>query len=83
MAFGVTGFFCPVVPDAFLYYAIAIKSFFGILHKDRENGKRRKDSIRKYGIIKMFFSDTVGICRKKVHFAAFIIRRSAHISAEK
>ena len=40
-------------------------------------------SIRKYGIIKMFFSDTVGICRKKVHFAAFIIRRSAHISAEK
>lgn len=30
MAFGVTGFFCPVVPDAFLYYAIAIKSFFGI-----------------------------------------------------
>ena len=40
-------------------------------------------SIRKYGIIKMFFSDSVGICRKKVHFAAFIIRRSAHISAEK
>ena len=32
MAFGVTGFFCPFVPDAFLYYAIAIKSFFGILH---------------------------------------------------
>lgn len=31
----------------------------------------------------MFFSDTVGICRKKVYFAAFIIRRSAHISAEK
>ena len=76
MAFGVTGFFCPVVPDAFLYYAIAIKSFFGILHNF---------SCNPYGsmVIKMFFSDTVGICRKKVYFAAFIIRRSAHISAEK
>lgn len=77
MAFGVAGFFCPVVPDAFLYYAIAIKSFFWNF------AQFFLQSIRKYGIIKMFFSDSVGICRKKVHFAAFIIRRSAHISAEK
>lgn len=77
MAFGVTGFFCPVVPDAFFVLCYCDKKFFWNF------AQFFLQSIRKYGIIKMFFSDTVGICRKKMHFAAFIIRRSAHISAEK
>lgn len=77
MAFGVARIFLSCRTGRFFVLCYCDKKFFWNF------AQFFLQSIRKYGIIKMFFSDSVGICRKKVHFAAFIIRRSAHISAEK